>query len=331
MNATNATNAMDLNPRLAAIADAQHGPFTRAQALACGYSDDELRHRVQTRRLRRLRRGAYVHPKVFDRLDEVGRHVLRAHAVGLSLEERVAFSHVTAAALHGLVLWDVDLSLVHVTRVDGGAARRCAGVDHHAGMIDDDEVMLVCGLPVVHPARSVVEVALTSGLEASVVVADSALRRGLVTRQELEQHLREMRLWPCSGSAGRVISFADGSSESVGESRTRLLFARYGLPVPVLQREIVDGSGRFVARVDFLFEDERVVVEFDGAVKYRGTGLDPSGVVIAEKLREDRLRELGYEVVRITWADLAQPVRTVQRILAAFARSRARSRHPRSA
>ncbi|MQA80482.1 MAG: hypothetical protein GEV10_18720 [Streptosporangiales bacterium] len=320
-----------MNPRLAAIADAQHGPFTRAQALACGLSDDELRHLVRVRELRRLRRGAYVQQQRYDRLDAVGRHVLRAHAVGLSLEDRTAFSHVTAAALHGLVLWDVDLSLVHVTRLDTGAARRCAGVDHHAGMIDAAEVVRVCGLPAVHPARAVVEVALTSGLEASVVAADSALRRRLATKPELDRLFGEMRLWPCSGSAGRVISFADGLSESVGESRARVLFARQGLPVPVLQREIVDEAGRFVARVDFLFEDERVVVEFDGDVKYRGTGVDPSDVVIAEKRREDRLRELGYEVVRVTWSDLAQPERTARRILAAFARNRTRSRHPRTA
>jgi len=47
------------------------------------------------------------------------------------------------------------------------------------------------------------------------------------------------------------------------------------------------------------------VVEFDGAVKYAGA--DGRAALVAEKLREDRLRALGYEVVRIVWSDLARP------------------------
>ncbi|WP_240498280.1 hypothetical protein [Williamsia sp. 1135] len=33
-------------------------------------------------------------------------------------------------------------------------------------------------------------------------------------------------------------------------------------------------------------------------------GQAPSDVVIAEKIREDRLRQMGVEVVRWVWADL---------------------------
>ena len=47
-----------------------------------------------------------------------------------------------------------------------------------------------------------------------------------------------------------------------------------------------------------------VVVEFDGKVKYAAG--DPE-VLWDEKRREDRLRRLGYVVVRITWADLERP------------------------
>jgi hypothetical protein len=44
------------------------------------------------------------------------------------------------------------------------------------------------------------------------------------------------------------------------------------------------------------------VVEFDGLVRYRGDG--GSDVVVAEKLREDRIRSIGYEVLRVTWREL---------------------------
>ncbi len=56
-----------------------------------------------------------------------------------------------------------------------------------------------------------------------------------------------------------------------------------------------------------------MVIEFDGRVKYgRGADeVDPFGhrragrdVLWQEKRREDTLRELGYEVVRVVWSDL---------------------------
>jgi hypothetical protein len=123
-----------------------------------------------------------------------------------------------------------------------------------------------------------------------------------------------------AGRAALVARLADGTSESAGESRTRWLLHVVGLPAPEPQAWIW-GEGGFSARVDFLFRAERVVVEFDGLLKY-GTVHD----VTAEKLREDALRRLGYEVVRLTWADLAHPERVHARVLAAFARSAARGR-----
>lgn len=94
-----------------------------------------------------------------------------------------------------------------------------------------------------------------------------------------------------------------------------------GLPDPQLQVPIRDAAGDLVGVVDFLFADARTIVEFDGALKY-GSRED----LLAEKRREDRLRQLGYEVVRVTWADLAYPDRIAARVAAAFARAAARRR-----
>ena len=41
------------------------------------------------------------------------------------------------------------------------------------------------------------------------------------------------------------------------------------------------------------------------------------GALCLEKRREDRLRALGYEVVRWTWADLLNPARFIARLKAA--------------
>ncbi|KYH46098.1 hypothetical protein AZH51_10665 [Branchiibius sp. NY16-3462-2] len=66
--------------------------------------------------------------------------------------------------------------------------------------------------------------------------------------------------------------------------------------VPGTARWTRDGKGY---RTDFRVVGTRVLVEFDGATKY-----DEPGALWREKLREDRIRSLGWIVVRLTWSDL---------------------------
>jgi very-short-patch-repair endonuclease len=103
----------------------------------------------------------------------------------------------------------------------------------------------------------------------------------------------------------------------VGEYRSRVLLRDLGLMPDDLQAAIADDSGRTIGRVDFLWTRDRMVGEFDGAVKYRRGVLgtrDPGDAVFAEKVREDRLRSAGYTVVRWTWADLDRPDELADRI-----------------
>lgn len=74
-----------------------------------------------------------------------------------------------------------------------------------------------------------------------------------------------------------------------------------------------------MARVDFLFRAQRTIVEFDGLVKYGGA--DGRQALIDEKRREDALRSLGYQLVRLTWRDLHDPAVVEGLIRQAFART----------
>ncbi len=122
---------------------------------------------------------------------------------------------------------------------------------------------------------------------------------------------------PGIGRARRLIASLDPRAESPGESRVRMFFVAWGVPW-VSQVTIRDARGQFVARVDFLV-DRWVVVEFDGRMKY-----DDPQVLWAEKRREDALRALGYEVVRLTWSDLDHPERVARLIREARGRAAAR-------
>ncbi|MGY1779002.1 hypothetical protein [Geodermatophilus sp. SYSU D01036] len=186
----------------------------------------------------------------------------------------------------------------------------------------DDELTLVDGVLLTGLARTVVDLARSVPFESAVVTADAALAAGGVTRADLAACLQRMGPVPGSRRAARVVAFADGRSESVGESRSRVLLHRLGFPAPDLQVRLLRSDRSVVGRCDFGWRARRTVGEFDGRVKYRADeGRDPGDVVFREKLREDEIRDSGWEVARWTWADLDAPSVVDRRVRRAFSRA----------
>lgn len=307
-----------MDEHISRLAAGQGNVVLRRQLLDAGYSDNELYRLRQRGDLVQIRRGAYADTRVWDVLDEVERHKALVRAVLLQINAPAVPSHVSAAVMLGLRLWEPDLSMVHVTRADLHATRREAGVVHHAGALPDADLLPVDdGVIVTAAHRTAIDVARVTGFEAAVVVADAALAQLGNDHDLLLTTLDRMRDWPGARAAGRVVEFADGLSESVGESRARVQFERIGLPRPRLQ-VVMGTSGD---RVDFLFEDESTVVEFDGRLKYGrllAPGVDASDAVWREKQREDRIREEGYGFARIVWADLYRDEIVRKRLRRAF-------------
>lgn len=311
-----------MNPELKRIASGQGGVVSTGQATKAGYTKEQIRERLADGRWERLRYGQYA-----EKVDLSGwapwdrpviRHRRLVHAaVNSMLPGSVVVSHHSALVMHGVPVWLADLAEVQLTRSSGRSGLK-AGVRHHRGVVGQSDVTRVDGLIVTSIARAMVETAGRSSFEAAVVSADAALRRPEVSDDDVRRLLEVTEYWPGGPTIRSALAFADPRAESVGESRLRVLMRNEGLPAPVLQAEFEDGDG-LIGRVDFYFPDQNTVVEFDGLMKY------PDGsraALIREKVREDRLRALGLEVVRITWADLAQPAKTAMRIRQAFDRSR---------
>jgi hypothetical protein len=193
----------------------------------------------------------------------------------------------------------------------------------HTAPLPDDHITTIDGMPVTTLARTVLDLCRTVPLEQAVAAGDRALAYGLV-RATLEDCLASMTRWPGTRQARRAIALLDRRSESPGESVSRVRLHQDGLPAPEPQQDIYDEDGRLVARVDFFWEEQRTIGEFDGKIKY-GRLLKPGqsieDVVFAEKVREDALRDLGWQIVRWLWADLYRPGVIRDRVLRAFARS----------
>jgi hypothetical protein len=292
--------------------------FLRSEARDLGFDDKAVAAALRSRVWVRVRRGAYTFADIWQKADPVGRHKIRARAVMRSLGGKVALSHVTAMIEHGALTWDVNLSRVHVTRLDGAAGRTEKDVVHHEGLCLDDDVVEKDGMLLIRPARAAVEAASLASTESALVTLDSALHLELTDPDELVTTFRAMERWPFTQKVHVAVGLADGRAESVGESRSRYLCWVHGLPAPVLQFHVHDASGTLVGITDFAWPDERLLGEFDGKVKYGRLlkpGEEPGDVVFEEKRREDQLREITrWQMVRLVWADLYRGPATAARI-----------------
>ena len=296
---------MDLDELLTA----QGGVVTREQALTAGVSGRQLR--PGERRLVRVRRGVYADATLLGLADEGAATALQVAAARLASAVDLIAAGETAALVHGLPVLGPRPARLHL------AERRPARPQHHGASttLRPDEVITVRGVPVTDLARTAADVARHRGFLSGVVIADAVLARG-VSRDVLETALVGRDRWPGARAAVQAIAFADGRSESALESVGRVGFAQAGLPPPELQVVLCDEDGPF-ARVDQYWKEYRTVAEADGALKYR-TPAD----LFEEKRREDRMRDLGEEVVRYTWEEaLRRPQLLAARMRRAFVRS----------
>jgi Transcriptional regulator, AbiEi antitoxin len=289
-------------------ARARRGWFSRADAISCGYEDSDLAAAVKRGELVRLRQGAYAFRTTYEACDARQQHLLKARAVLARQDGAAALAGVTAAAAHGLVLHDVDLSAVHLVRLDRGASRREAGVVHHrvTGGIAED-VVSCQGLPVVSVGRSVWELASTASLVAGVCAADSALRLYPGVAQDLRALKAAFAQRPGSRRARIALRLADPRAQSAGESTSRVVFFRHAFPKPELQYEVLDDDDQTLAYCDFWWPGFRHVGEFDGRIKYGRLvpdGQSSEDVVFAEKRREDLVRSRVLGMSRWIWFDI---------------------------
>lgn len=301
----------------------------RRDALARGYTDAELRTLCRNGGLRRLRPGVYLDLDVHRSLEPAQRHREAIRATLPRVSADAVVSHQSAAVLHRLPLWKIPLDRVHVTRDLPAGGRRTRHLHSHCAPLPERDVVVVDGLRATSLARTVADVCRTVPFEPAVVVGDGALHTGRLQHHDIAHALSYAERRPGHPAALRAIGFLDGRSESVGESRSRVVLTELGVPAPLLQTSLLDPDDLLLGRVDFLFLDAAVVGEFDGKVKYGKylrDGQDPGDAVFAEKQREDRIRDAGWEVARWTWRDLDRPDVVGARIRRAMRRAAGRPR-----
>jgi hypothetical protein len=253
------------------LMESQHGLVTRRQLIGAGLHPRDVARLVAQGALLRVRHGVYADAEAWHALDPYrGQPLLRVRGAHLTLTSTYAFSHDSAALLHGMGVPDGRTALVHVTRrkVHGDAIR--AGVKHHLAPYPPGQLTSVDGLPALDVARTALDLAREHGLVPGVAACDHALRHG-ITRRVLHDVLARMSCWPESRVMRSCIGLTDGS-------RVVWCDMRVG----------------------------RHIFEFDGALKYgldNPSGEDPTTVLWREKGRQDFITGFHLGVSRITTHD----------------------------
>lgn len=310
-----------MDETLIAVAHVNGGYLMRHQMLDLGLDDSGIRKLMRAGLIVRVRHGTYVPTALWGTMNDSQKHAVVVRSVVDKLGPGVVVSYQSAAALHGMDLWGVDLAHVHVTRMDDRNGRTEAGVVFHSGQLREKDCAEIDGRLVTKPERTALETAAAEGIEEGVVLLSSALRLGLVEKEQLEEQIdRDFARWQGVRSARLSLRLADGRLESAGESRSMYMFWKHRIPAPELQVEIFDRDGRLIGRTDFCWSAYRHLGEFDGMLKYHRFNPhveDPGRQIELEKIREDRMRATNRGMTRWIWSGLGPAGATTARGLEA--------------
>jgi len=260
------------------------GPFIGTEAIAAGQlTPYQLRSRH-----RMLYPGVYA-PKT----DEVTA-VVRAQAAWLWSRRRGVVAGRSAAALHG-AKW-VDAAMP--AELIGDNRHRPAGVATGADAIADDEVVVIGGIPATSPTRTVLDIGCRRPFDQAVTEMDAVLRATRVPVRDVAALIERYAGRRGIRAARHSLKAADGGAESPRETWLRLLLIRAGFPRPQTQIRVPDDFGGVVWRVDMGWAELKIAVEYDGGHHWASRR-----VLIADMRRAERLRELGWIVIRVTVED----------------------------
>lgn len=269
----------------------------------------EIQQRLHRGELTRVHHGTYLESNPADAQQVTAEihHVARAFGFA-SRSSKSTLSGISAAALHGLpMLASRLLGPITVTRKNPGSRRPSVMVSR--AELRPEDITSVQQLPVTTLKRTIQDLASLVRPHELLAAADAALRQG-ASLEHLSEPRRQRRLlrW--------IEAHASERAESYAESWSRYIFIQHDVPLRLEQVSVFDTDGNFIARCDFGTE-LGVLGEFDGRIKYdriAGSSEAAASMIMAEKQRETRLRELGWDVVRWNWVDLQQPAGLLRRL-----------------
>ena len=265
----------------------------------------------------RLIRGVYGHLPDTTGLDEWESQrvafLTRVHAVMAACRgQNVVLFGVTALQVMGVALprrlqdWDRCHILVPV---DGPRLIRKPVVAHRC--LYPTSVWGRCsGLPVPHPVEQWLQLRGAT-IDELIEVGDGFLRRrdSLLTVEEMGTKLAELSGRPGVKKATAAMKWVRPNTDSLYETRTRMLLVRAGLPEPTVNLEVFCPNVGRLFHVDLGYEREKIAVEYDGAVH---VGSRTQMEIDANRRRI--LQDEGWVIITVTADQLRNPTDVIRSV-----------------
>lgn len=272
---------------LAALATAQDGVFSRAQAREAGFSYDRIHRRID--------RGEWV--------ELYGGRALRSpHTVldAHGLDRAALFSTGARSMLGGPSAarwWTIDVPWPRpFILVPETSRREPAGITIRRGPVDDADVVLRDGLLLTSRPCTVVDCMRVVPHRTGVDLLDRALQQRWLTFEDLVQRTQQLVGRPGATKLVRHIRVAQSGNRSEAE-RTMSRLLRKARLTGWQANVALAGVGV----LDFAFFAQRVAIEIDGRAWHSAGERFQS-----DRSRQNRLVLQGWTVLRFTWEDLVK-------------------------
>jgi very-short-patch-repair endonuclease len=287
---------MDPDRALAEIAASQHGVFTMEDAVRVGLSKRQVDRRVGRTWL-----------LAFDGVYRIAGapHAWRSDllAAVFAAGPGAAISHRSAAALYELPGGRPDL--IELSCIRWRRSIRPGLVVHESRRLDARDIQEVDGIAVTRPERVILDIAfLFPHANYLDLVIQSARRKRLVTYESTnEMFCRHARRGLKGVSALREALERWDPNSRPTESEMETAFVRVlrenGLPEPVVQHDVHDANGRFVARADAAYPSARIVIEYDSKQEH-----SDEFQIARDARRRNAIQACGFAVLSARHADI---------------------------
>jgi len=279
-------------PPVAVIPEAlKHRPFHVREARLLGVSERRLRGKSWTSPF----------PRVWVHVDHAMTDLDWIEAARLTMPERAQLSHVTRLQRLGLDIG--DKRPFHFV-VSGDLHIEVEDVFLHRTTVlpplDDVGVT---------PTAAFLQYCADARMIDAIKVGDWLLHRRHMTSVGLAELARRDRWRPGAREAARVVRHLDAGSRSLKESETRAVLVFSGLPVPEVNRDIHDASGRFLGCGDLVYRLLKLLIEYEGRQHLLDLGQWNTDIDRYGAFRED-----GWHYVQVTNEKLRRPKKLVAEV-----------------
>ena len=271
-----------------------HGAFSREEALKAGHSARTIRARLEAQRWERL------YPTVYC-LQGTPPSWWRDQSAACKWTRGVASGR---AAGH---LWELpgcERPPIEVVTVHHNVIPHSDVIVHRTKRLPDEQVVLARGIPCTSIERTLMDLCGHFGDRRGAAIAvDDALRRSLTTLGDLDHclYLTARRGRNGCGILRKLVHSRMQTSVPPHSALETVIFDvidRSHLPMPKLQHTIRDRYGNFVARPDFVYLEEKLIIQWHSKKWHWGEAAESKDLD-----QHNRLSALGYRILYATWAD----------------------------